>query len=328
MRSGAAFLALLCVLSAGSVWAAPDNEPGPARMSKQNRMEIERAFNSELVYARAFFPMGKTGLKLKDGQVTPSGDDLAHLMALFGPAVKPGDQARISNILIKDDHIRIEINGGPVKKQKWYQHIQVSGVAGDAPIAQNDPIANPRGSFVDVYFEHHVPELTGPEFKQLLRPVFDFDAKSPREAYLESVSPKVKEAIQNHHVLIGMNREMVIYAKDRPTKKIREKDGDTEFEEWIYGEPPKDVDFVRLVGDEVVRVETMKVDGQKVIRTEREIELATSRPTPADQEAGAQPVKAPTLRRPGEESPAEKPSDPSNARPADPGNNDPSKNPG
>jgi len=55
---------------------------------------------------------------------------------------------------------------------------------------------------------------------------------------------------------------------------MREKDDQgTEYEDWIYGEPPKDVDFVRIVGDEVVRVETMKVDGQKIVKTEKEIDL-------------------------------------------------------
>ncbi len=59
----------------------------------------------------------------------------------------------------------------------------------------------------------------------------------------------------------------------RLPKKVRERDGDTEYEEWIYGEPPHDVDFVRIVSDEVVRVETMKVGGQKIVRTEKEIIL-------------------------------------------------------
>jgi len=31
----------------------------------------------------------------------------------------------------------------------------------------------------------------------------------------------------------------------------------------------QDVDFVRFVGDEVVRVETMKVDGQKIVRVRK-----------------------------------------------------------
>ena len=97
-----------------------------------------------------------------------------------------------------------------------------------------------------------------------------------------------------------MNREMVIASKGRPPKKIREKDGEIEFEEWIYGDPPQDVDFVRLVGDEVVRLESMKVDGAKIIHTEREVDLP---PTVAksSSEPEVRPPNAPSLRRPGEE---------------------------
>ena len=134
--------------------------------------------------------------------------------------------------------------------------------------------------------------------------MFDFDAKSALEAYLETVSPKVKEAIKNHHVLVGMNHDMVIYAKGRPAKKVREHDGGVEggveYEEWIYGTPPQDVDFVRFVGDEVVRVETMKVDGQKIVRIEKEVDLGA--PTVAKKQED-RPATAPTLRRPGEEMP-------------------------
>jgi hypothetical protein len=157
---------------------------------------------------------------------------------------------------------------------------------------------------VDVYFDKYVPEMTGPELKQVLRPVFDFDAKSPRDAYLETVPPKIKEAIVNHHVLVGMNREMVIYAKGRPPKKLREHADEVEYEEWIYGEPPQDVDFIRFVGEEVARVETMKVGGQKEIRTEREVDLPTA---VASQKPQERPMNAPTLRRPGEDMPDSSP---------------------
>ena len=275
----------------------------PPHLSSKTRLELIRAFDAELVYIRTPFPMGNKGLKVKDGVVSPNGPELQMLMTTWGPAVKPGDQARITSINIKSDHIRFEINGGPVKKQKWYQRIEVGGGGGTAPIAPSDSNANPRGSFVDLEFDHYVPELTGPELKQLLRPVFDFDAKSAVEAYLETVPPKVKEAIKNHQVLVGMNREMVIYAKGRPPKKIREKENETEYEDWIYGDPPQDVDFVRFVGDEVTRVETMKVSGEKVVRTEREVELAPKPALAQTTEPSARPANAPTLRRPGEELP-------------------------
>jgi len=316
---------LLVTVLLGSALAGADNTP-PPRMTKQTRQEIVRVFNAELVYVRTNFPMGKTGLKLKNGVLTPHGDDLRHLMSLWGPAAKPGDQARITDIVIKGDYIHFEFNGGPVRKQKWYQRIQISGAGGSTPVAPSDSNANARGSFVDVYFDKYVPEMTGPELKRLLRPVFDFDAKSPLEAYLETVPPKIKEAIKNHHVLVGMNREMVMYAKGRPPKKLRERAEEVEYEEWIYGEPPHDVDFVRFVGDEVARVETMKVSGEKVIRTEREVDLPTAVVTEKPPE---RPVNAPTLRRPGEDMPEGRPAGGVNGTPpvSGPQQTDPSGKP-
>jgi hypothetical protein len=317
---------LFAVVSFVSVLALAGNS-APPKISKQTREEVIHVFNEQLVYIRASFPMGKTGLRLKNGSVTPSGPELQRLIALWGPAAKPGDRARISDVTIKDDHIRFEINGGPVKKQKWYQRIEIAGAGGGGPIVPSDASANARGSFVDLYFDKFVPELTGPELKELLRPVFDFDAKSPLEAYLETVPPQVKEAIKNHHVLVGMNREMVIYAKGRPPKKVRETANEVEYEEWIYGTPPQDVDFVRFVGDEVMRVETMKVDGQKIVRVDKEVDLGASTVAKKQED---RPANAPTLRRPGEEMPESNPANPSSAPPMDrpqpPPSNDPNPN--
>jgi hypothetical protein len=294
------------VVAAVLAAAKPDDQPsdkpaGASHISRQTRLDLIHAFQSELVYIRTPFPMGKKGLFLKDGKISPSGQDLQQLIALWGPSVKPGDRAQITAIAIKNDSIHFEINGGPVKKQKWYQHVQVGVGGGSAPISPSDSSANPRGSYVDLAFDHYVPELNPQQLKDLLRPVFDFNAKSPVEAYLETLSPKVGEAIKHHQVLVGMNREMVIYAKGHPEKKVREKDGETEYEDWIYGEPPQDVDFVRVVGDEVVRVEIMKVTGEKILRTEKEVELGDSKVAKANEKPEEHPAVAPTLRRPGEE---------------------------
>jgi len=282
----------LVVLLFGSVLLYAENPP---KMSPKTRQEILHAFNAELVYIRTNFPMGKTGLKLKNGTITPSGDELKQLMAMWGPACKPGDRAEITNVTVKGDYIRFDINGGPGGK-KWYQHIQIEGSTTVTPGSGEN--VNAHGSFVNLYFDKYVPELTGPELKKFLRPVFDFDSKTGLEAYLLTVPPKVKDAITQHKVLVGMNQDMVIYAKGRPPRRVREKDGETDYEEWVYGTPPEDVDFVRFVGDEVVRVETMSVDGKKVVWVEKEVDLGE--PTVAKKQEG-RPANAPTLRRPGEE---------------------------
>ena len=226
------------------------------------------------------------------------------LLALWGPSIRPGDPAHISFIRIKDDHIHFDLNGGPIHRKKWYQHIEISGSGGTpVPLSNDQQTDNPHGSYLDIYFNKYVPEMSAAQLREILLPVLDFNARNKEEAYLDTVPPKVKEAIKAHHVLVGMNTEMVLHAMGKAPKKVREKDGDTDFEEWIYGQPPQDVDFVRIVGDEVVRVETMKVGGQKIVRTEKEVILEKpDKDTEAKKEQEDRPANAPSLRRPGEDS--------------------------
>jgi hypothetical protein len=307
----------------------------PQKMTKETRMEIIRALNAESVFIRRLFPMGPTGLTLKNGEIRPSEFEIQQLIAGYGPAVKPGDRARITNVEFKgDNRILFEINGGPKKKKKWYQRIEV-GMGGTlTPIDPSDPNANPRGSYVTLEFDKYVPEMTADQVKELLSPVFDFHAKSAVEAYLDTLPVQIKEAVKNHEVLVGMNREMVTYAKGRPPRKIRETASDgVPYEEWIYGAPPQDVEFVRFVKDEVVQLVTMSVDGKRTVQTEKdpafnspEYAKHQGRPPEAQQPqpGGPEPASAaapegggtaaasagsptatrskrPTLKRPGEE---------------------------
>jgi hypothetical protein len=285
----------------------PSAEPIPRnapRITEPTRLAIIHDFQTQIVYSRTTFPMGVKGLSLKNGKIAPSGTDLQQLLVVWGPALKPGDPAHLSYISIEKDHIHFELNGGAVHRKKWYQRIQVSGNGGQVPLSPNDQtVENPHGSYLDVYFDKYVPEMTAAQLRDLLLPVFDFNAKSKTEAYLASVPPIVKKAIEEHRVLVGMNTEMVVYAKGRAPKKVREKDGDTEYEEWIYGEPPQDVDFVRIVADEVIRVETMKVGGEKIVRTAKEVflEKPEKEAEAKKEEETERPAKPPTLHRPGEE---------------------------
>jgi hypothetical protein len=281
-------------------------------MTRQTRYQIIRDFETQIVYSRTAFPMGTKGLELRRGVTTPNGPELQQALALWGPAVKPGDPAHISFVQIKDNHIHFDINGGPVHRKKWYQHIEISGAEGTSvPLSPSENQPNPHGTYLDIYFDKYVPEMTAQQLRDLLYPVLDFNARNKEQAYLDTLPPKVKEAIKAHHVLVGMNTEMVLHAKGKAPKKVREKDGETDYEEWIYGEPPQDVDFVRIVGDEVVRVETMRVGGEKIVRTEKEVILEhPDKDTEAKKEQEDRPANAPSLRRPGEDSDnAPKPTD-------------------
>lgn len=292
------------------------------RITKETRMTLIRHLNAENVFARRAFPMGQRGLVLDPrGQMEPDDYTLEQWIMQEGPAVRPGDRARITNVIFRGRSMVFEINGGPRKKKRWYERIEVTGMGGTAtPGDMNQDHRNPRGSFVAILFDRHIPDLTVEEVKELLAPVFDFRARSVEEAYLDTVPENVREAIKNHEVLVGMNREMVTYAKGRPPRRIREREDGVEYEEWIYGQPPQDVEFVRFLGDEVVRVTIMPVTGERIVKTEKEVDAtqyATGRPypLPGERQEGedpAEPPKRPTLRRPGEAPGQDDP------RPADP----------
>ena len=300
------WIVLTVVLFLGASWA-DDKKPQAAGgsatpITQSGRFEIIRALNGELVFIRKPFPMGTKGMVIRpDGTLVPDGPELQQLLTINGPAAMPGERARITNLIIKKNLIIFEVNGGPMRKKRWYDHLEVGGMGGTVPVSQQSNELR-KGSFVAVEFDKFVPQITPEELKQRLAVVFDFHATSTLEAYVDTIPPKAKQAIKEHRVLVGMNRQMVVYALGAPGKKVREKDNNVPYEEWIYGDPPQEVKFVRFVGDEVTRVEIMQVDGQKIVRTAKEIDI---KPTEQEQaSAQAQPADtaahAPTLRRPGE----------------------------
>jgi hypothetical protein len=255
-------------------------------------------------------------------------------MATLGPAVKPGDRVRITEIKIAKDYILFELNGGPKKKKKWYDHVEV-GMSGAPTVKKTGDQApeNPRGTLLVLAFKGFVPEISPDALKQMMQPVLDFSSKSAAEAYLDTIPPKAKQAIKNHEVLVGMDQDMVIYAKGRPGKKIRDTDENGKaYEEWMYGEPPQDVEFVRFSGPEVVQVKIMKVGGEKIVRTEKEVDLKEVREAKARkaEEEGNKPkpvANRPTLRRPGEEDDTLKQSTPQPPSTLDPNQTDPTMGP-
>jgi hypothetical protein len=148
--------------------------------------------------------------------------------------------------------IVFELNGGGRKHSKWYEHIEVGMGGPTAPIAQQ-PAALEYGSWVTLVFPGKVPELSVDQVKQALGNVLDFSRHSPTILYSQDVPPKVKEAIKNHQVIVGMDRDAVLSSKGPPDRRVREMREGVEQEDWIYGMPPH-VLFVTFDGDIVTNV--------------------------------------------------------------------------
>ncbi len=278
------------------------------------KMQLIRILDAEFAHVRKNFPIGDKSMVIgSDGTVRPGDAQLYKMAITYGAAAKVGDRVQITNIVFREKSVYLEINGGPKKKSKWYQHIEISGMGGST--GGVDPnAAQATGAGLTVEFKKHVPEMTGAELKAILGPVLDFSVKTAAEVFVDTLPPKIKEAVKRHEVLVGMNHDMVVMAKDRPQQKVREKDDKGhDYEEWIYGTAPQDVVFVRFIGDEVVLVKTAKIGGQITVKTEKEVEVKDGVPTMAALKASTspqdvsgapqpdQPAHRPTLKRPDEQ---------------------------
>jgi hypothetical protein len=282
-------------------------------ITERTKQQLIRTFQADEAFAVRPLPLGTKGVVLHaNGQLSPSGNAYADELEKYGISAKPGDRVVITKFEVRPDRIVFEFNDGPEKHHHIMQHIEVGGMGGMAPLARDDGQA-PIGARMTLVFDKFVPEMSAFQVRKLIAPMIDFSLKTPAEAYADTLPPKLKGAVLNHEVLVGMNREMVLKAVGQPDQKVREMDGQTPFEEWIYGTPPHEVQFVRFNGNRVIRLEIADVGQPPIIRDKDEtdgyfagqfvhqVRLGDAPPAASNQEHG--PTAAPSLRQPGEELP-------------------------
>ncbi len=290
-------------------------------LDAKTRLELIRLLQSEQGFAMRPMPRGHKGLTLEaNGNLVPAGEAYLDMVTTEGMSAKPGDRVVLSDIKFDRNKIVIDLNGGPDPAHRFLRHIQLGAGGTTNPIMQGDD-QQPVGSRISLAFKEHVPALTDKDVKALLSPLISFDVKTPVQAYTDTLPKKLKDAILEHHVLVGMSTDMVLFCLGQPDGKSREMDGQMPFEEWIYGKPPKDVQFVRINGNRVIRVEVAKMGETPIIFDKDEVEgLMRTDGTPLDpvqtarttKEGDVQrdpntqaPAAPPSLRNPGEKLPTD-----------------------
>jgi hypothetical protein len=239
--------------SGSSAPAAASKETKAAPLNKGGEIDLIRGLSSEIAVAKVALPRGKHGIYL-DSQGKIDQSKAQEELKDNGAAVNAGTPVKITKVEFRADHLIFEINGGGKNGKHWYQHLEIGMGGSTQPIApqQNQTLA--YGSYINLRFPGHVPELTVDQAKHLLAPALDFERHSPTVLYSASEPPKFKEAIKNHQVVVGMDHDAVLSAKGAPDRKVREDQPDgSEKEDWIYGLPPH-VLFITFDGDAVVKV--------------------------------------------------------------------------
>lgn len=223
-------------------------------LSEDSRIKIIRTLGSEYVALKIPLPINKTGLTVNsNGEFDWKRNEEASLSA--GQFIAPGITVQITKINILPNKIVFEINGGGSRKKKRFlEHIQVGSSGGGRTLADPTSDAPPQGSYVNIQFAKTIPELSPEEIRQILSNVLDFSTKSAVKSFIESVPEEFQEAVKEKKAVVGMDKDLVMAALGRPLRKIRERKGEVESEEWVYGEKPQKVIFVTFQSGKVISV--------------------------------------------------------------------------
>lgn len=223
------------------------------KLSFDERVEIERGLTAEYATAKVILPHAKKPLVIhSDGQYDKAAWEDA--LRETGPAARLGDQIQITAVKIESNKILLEINGGTKSTGHWYDHVEI-GMGGTAPVSRNQNGQPMNGSHVELVFPGSIPSLKSAEIRRMLAPIFDFEKHSASDQYVDRLPEPVKKAIKEQRAIQGMDRDQVLLALGKPRNKSRETspDGD-EIENWVYGDPPGKMIFVKFTEGKVVEV--------------------------------------------------------------------------
>ncbi|MGI4758021.1 MAG: hypothetical protein ACRYGF_14360 [Janthinobacterium lividum] len=295
-----------------------------APMDLSGRRELVRALLMEQGFAHRTLPLGAPGLAMHaNGRLTVDSETLKRRMYKDGSCAAAGDRVMVTDISVLSDRIYVDVNGGPYLPHRFLRHLSINGapLAGDGQVGEQ-----PTGTRITLLFEGQTPRLSASELKALLEPLLDFGLKNAEQAYADTLPEPVKKAIEEHEVMVGMSRRMVLASVGQPESKLRERategsSGEV-FEEWIYGHSPQSTRFVRFRGDRVILLKLAALGKPLEIRDHdelagyrdpsltHEIALGDAKPGVDGDQHGA---KAPSLKAPADSLP----SDPGKGRTSD-----------
>ena len=222
------------------------------KLTAEDRIELTRGLTAEYAKVKLLLPRSRKPLEF-DSNGTFDKQRWEAIAKESGPAARTGDLVQITKIEIEDDKLVLEINGGMKGKGKWYDHVQIGMGNATAPISQGNSNA-PSGTSIAVLFHKPLEPMKAAEVKKMLAPVLDFEKHTATELYVDTLTPEMKQAIQDKRVTEGMNHEQVLLAAGRPAHKSRETKDGLELEDWVFGTPPGKITFVTFNGDKVIKV--------------------------------------------------------------------------
>jgi hypothetical protein len=183
---------------------------------QRTKLQLVRVLEAEQGFAMRPLPKGSKGMTLvANGAANPNGADYAKALEHYGIAFQAADRVMITDVKFLGDKIVFELNYGPDQKHKILRHISVGAGGVMVPLAR-DSGQEPMGVRITLQFEKFVPEMTGTQVMELLAPLVDFKLKSPDPGLCRHAAAAAEGCNLAHHVLVGMNQEMVQMRSGKP----------------------------------------------------------------------------------------------------------------
>ena len=243
---------VLLLLSLLLPWEA-NAEDQNSQLTGRAQQEIIRAISSEHATLKVALPINKRGLTLdKNGKFDWKKNEEALLYS--GQFIAIGIQIRITKVDFKKDKLVFELNGGGKKKKRILERIYVGTGSSVTPLARTLDPSNPQGSYLTIKFDKFVPNITPEKVRFILSSVLDFSRKSSIKTFIETFPKEFREAVKNKRAALGMDRDMVLTSMGLPLRRIRESTEQGQVEEWIYGERPRKIIFVKFQEGVVVSI--------------------------------------------------------------------------
>jgi hypothetical protein len=246
MKNFALFIAVAALMAVPS--------QGTAKLSEIERANIVRGLVAELGTAKTIIPRSKKPLEL-DAKGAYDKDTWTDAMEEFGPAARLGDMVEITKVEFKNNKLVIQLNHGISGGRKWWHRVQVSGNSNrGSTLGQGSTVYAPGGTTLALTFEDEIPSVEPAEFKMMLKPVLDFEQRSATELYVDKLPEEFKDAIEANKAVVGMDRDMVLLARGKPHRKVRDFNDGVETEDCIFGVPPGNVSFISFEDGKVISI--------------------------------------------------------------------------
>ncbi len=295
-KAGIACLSgLLLMAAALPAGAAGTDRKTTHKLTEPDRIAILRNLIAQTGFSRFNLPRGKHVVHLTAAGRVLNLKKIEQGVRNDGIAIPRGGRVQITAVHFHSHSIDFDLNGGP-HTTHWYNHIQFG--IGNGPMNSIPDRGRQGGGRIELRFRGPVPGLSSAELRKALSPMIEWNLRAGPALTSYHMPPRVKKAISAHHVLVGMNRIMVIAALGRTQRKYHEqnlKTGEV-YTDWVYGNPPAKTTFVRLEGNRVVRVVTYYPDGHKIIRNRPEVLIVSRQNAAAASSTAADNGPRPTLR--------------------------------